>query len=105
MEHCKAQCRSSLLHNYKLNVAGTAFGVTTDKGSVTAFRCYLTPFGTTANAPRLLNVIHQQQPITAIESTMQNSTQDVQYYDLTGRKVMHPVKGNIYIVKGQKIIK
>lgn len=92
-------------NNYKLNVAGTAFGVTTDKGSVTAFRCYLTPSGSTANAPRLLNVIHQQQPITAIESTMQNSIQDVQYYDLTGRKVMHPVKGNIYIVKGQKIIK
>ena len=92
-------------NNYKLNAAGTAFGVTTDKGTVTAFRCYFTPFGTTASAPRLLNVIHQQHPITGIQNMVNNDEQPTEYFDLAGRKVMLPVKGNIYIVKGKKIIK
>ena len=79
--------------------------MTTDKGTVTAFRCYFTPFGTTASAPRLLNVIHQQHPITGIQNMVNNDEQTTENFDLTGRKVMHPVKGNIYIVRGKKIIK
>lgn len=91
-------------NNYKLNASGTAFGITTDKGTVTAFRCYLTPFSTSASAPRMLSVIHQQKPITGIENvTLQDNS--TTYYDLYGRKVLQPIKGNIYIVKGKKIIK
>ena len=91
-------------NNYKLNASGTAFGVTSSKGAVTAFRCYLTPYNVGANAPRLLNVIHQS-PVTGISGTTGVSSQEPTiYYDLTGRRVMQPVKGGLYIVKGRKVI-
>ena len=92
-------------NNYKLNASGTAFGVTSSKGNVTAFRCYLTPFNTTSNAPRMLNVIHQS-PTTGINGSATSSSQEPTiYYDLTGRRVAQPVKGGLYIVKGRKIMK
>ena len=41
---------------------------------------------------------------TAVASAINGETLNGQYYDLTGRKVVAPQKGNIYIVNGKKVL-
>ncbi len=88
---------------YKLNTAGTAFGITTSKGKVTAFRSYIS-VPTTESAPRLFLVEHGQGNITAISNAEATTEKAAAIYDLQGRRVKSPVKGQLYIVNGHKAI-
>ncbi len=89
--------------HYKLNAAGTAMGVTTDAGRVTAFRCYVSPLSATTSI-RSLAVAHGNGTTTHIGEATTSAPAAPVIYDLTGRKVAKPVKGGLYIVNGQKVI-
>ena len=90
---------------YKLTADGTAFGVTTNKGKVTAFRTYLTP-ATTAGAAALLQVLHDGAEVTGVNTAVQPASvnQPVAIYDLTGRRVQRITRPGIYIVNGKKTV-
>lgn len=90
---------------YKLTADGTAFGVTTDKGKVTAFRTYLTP-ATTAGAAALLQVLHDGAEVTGVNTAVQPAgvNQPAAIYDLTGRRVQRITRPGIYIVNGKKTV-
>lgn len=90
---------------YKLTADGTAFGVTTDKGKVTAFRTYLTP-ATTAGAAALLQVLHDGAEVTGVNTAVQPASvnQPAAVYDLTGRRVQRITRPGIYIVNGKKTV-
>lgn len=90
---------------YKLTADGTAFGVTTNKGKVTAFRTYLTP-ATTAGAAALLQVLHDGAEVTGVNTAVQPAgvNQPAAVYDLTGRRVQRMTRPGIYIVNGKKTV-
>uniref|UniRef100_UPI003FEF73E7 M60 family metallopeptidase n=1 Tax=Alloprevotella sp. TaxID=1872471 RepID=UPI003FEF73E7 len=90
---------------YKLTADGTAFGVTTNKGKVTAFRTYLTP-ATTAGAAALLQVLHDGAEVTGVSTAVQPAgvNQPAAVYDLTGRRVQRITRPGIYIVNGKKTV-
>lgn len=90
---------------YKLTADGTAFGVTTAKGKVTAFRTYLTP-ATTAGAAALLQVLHDGAEVTGVNTAVQPAgvNQPAAVYDLTGRRVQRITRPGIYIVNGKKTV-
>ena len=90
---------------YKLTADGTAFGVTTNKGKVTAFRTYLTP-ATTAGAAALLQVLHDGAEVTGVNTAVQPAgvNQPAAVYDLTGRRVQRITRSGIYIVNGKKTV-
>lgn len=90
---------------YKLTADGTAFGVTTDKGKVTAFRTYLTP-ATMAGAAALLQVLHDGAEVTGVNTAVQPASvnQPAAVYDLTGRRVQRITRPGIYIVNGKKTV-
>lgn len=90
---------------YKLTADGTAFGVTTDKGKVTAFRTYLTP-ATTAGAAALLQALHDGAEVTGVNTAVQPEgvDQPAAIYDLTGRRVQRVTRPGIYIVNGKKTV-
>lgn len=90
---------------YKLTADGTAFGVTTNKGKVTAFRTYLTP-ATTAGAAALLQVLHDGAEVTGVNTAVQPASvnQPAAVYDLTGRRVQRITRPGIYIVNGKKTV-
>lgn len=89
--------------HYKLNAAGTAMGVTTDAGSITAFRSYVSPLSEAVSI-RSLAVKHGDGTISHIGEVVSPSTAVPAIYDLTGRKVAKPSKGGLYIVNGHKVI-
>lgn len=86
---------------YKLNAAGTAFGVTTAAGNVTAFRIYIE---SEENLGRMATAAFDGRFITGIESAPAIQA-PAAVYDLSGRRVAAPLKGGIYIVNGKKIIR
>lgn len=90
---------------YKLTADGTAFGVTTNKGKVTAFRTYLTP-ATTAGATALLQVLHDGAEVTGVNTAVQPAgvNQPAAVYDLTGRRLQRITRPGIYIVNGKKMV-
>lgn len=90
---------------YKLTADGTAFGVTTNKGKVTAFRTYLTS-ATTAGAAALLQVLHDGAEVTGVNTAVQPASvnQPAAVYDLTGRRVQRITRPGIYIVNGKKTV-
>ena len=90
---------------YKLTADGTAFGVTTNKGKVTAFRTYLTP-ATTAGAAALLQVLHDGAEVTGVNTAVQPAgvNQPAAVYDLTGRRLQRITRPGIYIVNGKKMV-
>ncbi len=93
---------------YKLNAAGDALGVTTAKGTVTPFRAYLEAVA--AGGAAHLKAVHtnREGTVTAITDLIvgeDGSLQlDAPLYDLQGRRVAVPAKGNVYIQNGRKII-
>ena len=89
---------------YKLNATGTKFGITTSKGTVTAFRVYLSPTDGQSMA-RILNVTHEEAPLTSIHPTSDASTTSPIIYDLSGRQVKTPTRTGIYIMNGKKVVK
>lgn len=90
---------------YKLTADGTAFGVTTNKGKVTAFRTYLTPV-TMAGAAALLQALHDGAEVTGVNTAVQPASvnQPAAVYDLTGRRVQRITRPGIYIVNGKKTV-
>ncbi len=90
--------------HYKLNAAGTAMGVTTAAGRVTAFRCYVSPLAGTSSSVRSLAIEHGSGTVSAIGEAAVNASSAPAVYNLTGRKVAKPAKGGLYIVNGKKVI-
>ncbi len=72
--------------------------------TIAANKYYLTATGT--NAPSRLMIIGSDSDVTAIKSITNNSltTGDNIIYDLQGRRILHPVKGQLYIVNGKKVV-
>lgn len=90
---------------YKLTADGTAFGITTAKGKVTAFRTYLTP-ATTAGAAALLQALHDGAEVTGVNTAVQPAAteQPATIYDLSGRRVQRITRSGVYIVNGKKTV-
>lgn len=88
---------------YKLNASGTAFGLTTTAGRVTAFRCYYRP--SAAASQRALQVIHADGTVTAAPSAATGaSSAPLTIHDLSGRRIGTPATPGLYIVNGKKVI-
>ena len=88
---------------YKLSADGNALGITSEKGKVTAFRCYLKPTGM-SQAPQRLFVIHDDAATTGITTLPIDVTTSAPIYDLSGRRMQQPHKPGLYIVNGQKVM-
>ena len=88
---------------YKLSADGNALGITSEKGKVTAFRCYLKPTGM-SQAPQRLFVIHDDAATTGITTLPIDVTTSAPIYDLSGRRMQQPLKPGLYIVNGQKVM-
>ncbi len=88
---------------YKLSSDGTAFGITSDKGKVYAFRSYVTAASGTSGLLSFA-VSHDSGTFTGIDSASRVADAPAAVYDLTGRRVANPVKGTLYIVNGRKAI-
>ena len=88
---------------YKLSADGNALGITSEKGKVTAFRCYLKPTGM-SQAPQRLFVIHDDAATTGITTLPIDVTTSAPMYDLSGRRMQQPLKPGLYIVNGQKVM-
>ncbi len=72
--------------------------------TIAANKYYLTATGT--NAPSRLVIIGSNSDVTAIKSITNNSltTGDNIIYDLQGRRILHPAKGQLYIANGKKVV-
>lgn len=57
----------------------------------------------TSTSPALL--FHFGDEATGIGSIETSKTTEGAYFDLSGRRVMHPVKGSLYICNGKKVIR
>ncbi len=88
--------------HYKLNSAGTAFGRTTANGKNFPFRSYLSP--TEESNVRTLRVMHREPDPTDITAPILDLQDGGVCYDLQGRKVANPKRGEIYILGGKKVI-
>lgn len=88
---------------YKLTADGSAFGITTVAGKVTAFRCYLQP-ATTSGAMQRLQVLHDGSTVTSVVALPTNSQTPAAIYDLSGRRLQQPLKSGIYIMNGRKVM-
>ncbi len=88
--------------HYKLNAAGTAFGVTTEKGVSYPFRAYVSP--AEQNNVRTLRVMHgDSDNTTNLTAPALELQEGGACYDLQGRKVTNPKRGEIYILSGKKV--
>lgn len=85
---------------YKMNSAGTAFGITSAAGKVTAFRSYIESLS--ASAARSLGIMHQAQ--TTGVSAAPTAPSATTVYDLQGRRIATPRDRGVYIVGGKKVI-
>lgn len=91
---------------YKLNDSGTKFGITTDKGMVGAFRSYIAPAAGIMQMPLSFGVNHIVAPSTGIQHASYVPSDSAPVcFDLSGRRVSHPVQKGVYIINGKKIIK
>ena len=90
---------------YKLNASGTAFGVTTDKGKVTAFRCYVLPTTEGGSAPKSFLVSHGGTSTAVSATAIQAAPANAPVYDLCGRRVQRMKQGGVYVVNGKKIVR
>lgn len=91
---------------YKLNDSGTKFGITTDKGMVGAFRSYIAPAAGILQMPLSFGVNHITAPSTGIQNASDVPSESAPAcFDLSGRRVSHPVQKGVYIINGKKIIK
>ena len=59
--------------------------------------------GQAAQAPSLLNLVLLDGTTTSIDASLVEGMEAPEYYDLSGRRVLNPVSGGIYIVNGKKV--
>ena len=95
---------------------GTHYAISTEGGwwrteDLNPFRAYLTIIprsGTPVNAPafrRIDILVKGEGEATGIEKhEEQNGAVNSEIYDLSGRRVIVPQKGGVYIVGGKKIV-
>ncbi len=90
--------------HYKMNADGTAFGRTTAAGKNFPFRAYLST-AEPVSASRF-HAFHFDSNTTGLTApTDEETEQDNRTcYDLQGRKVKNPKRGEIYILGGKKIM-
>ena len=60
--------------------------------------------GQAAQAPSLLNLVLLDGTTTSIDASLVEGMEAPEYYDLSGRRVLNPVSGGIYIVNGKKVV-
>ena len=60
--------------------------------------------GQQAQAPSRLNLELLDGTTTSIDASLVEGMEAPEYYDLSGRRVLNPVSGGIYIVNGQKVV-
>lgn len=86
---------------YKLNSAGTAFGITTEAGKVTAFRGYLNlpEVGGTRQLALSLVEAEETTGVRAIENPGESTA-----IDLQGRRTLTLERGKTYVINGKKMI-
>lgn len=94
------------------NVSGTKFVLANGNNGVGfykyngtnlgGFRAYLVD-GANSSSGFTFNFVNDDDP-TAVESAVKETVANGQYYDLQGRKVATPQKGQIYIVNGKKVL-
>ena len=60
--------------------------------------------GQAAQAPSLLNLVLLDGTTTSIDASLVEGMEAPEYYDLSGRRVINPVSGGIYIVNGKKVV-
>ncbi len=60
--------------------------------------------GQAAQAPSRLNLELLDGTTTSIDASLVEGMEAPEYYDLSGRRVLKPVSGGIYIVNGQKVV-
>ncbi len=87
-------------NHYKMNDAGDEFGKTSEEGIAHPFRAYISP--KVANAAATLRVMHDGS-LTDIESVVVEM-ESAECYDLLGRKVAEPKRGQVYILGGKKVL-
>ncbi|MBR1917274.1 MAG: hypothetical protein IJ832_05480 [Bacteroidaceae bacterium] len=95
------------------NVSGTKFVLANGNNGVGfykytgtnlgGFRAYLVDGANSSSSGFTFNFVNDDDP-TAVESAVKETVANGQYYDLTGRKVAAPQKGQIYIVNGKKVL-
>ena len=95
------------------NVSGTKFVLANGNNGVGfykyngtnlgGFRAYLVDGANSSSSGFTFNFVNDDDP-TAVESAVKETVANGQYYDLQGRKVAAPQKGQIYIVNGKKVL-
>ena len=91
--------QTTMADSYVLNAAGNAFVQQTEAETVPFRACFAARRATTvATLPIGITLTPKGDGLTAI-SAVRQSAQSKVYYDLQGRRVAHPVKGSIYIVR------
>lgn len=90
---------------YKLNAAGTAFGITKENATVAPFRMWLDASGSSLGAARRIAIFTPKGEVTGLnDAKAEKPSRGADLYDLSGRKVTEPVAGKVYILGGQKVI-
>ena len=94
-------CASSLESYYAYSSAGNVMNHVTVQLAVKPFRAYIKKaFG--AATSRMKIYIQDPKGIHPISADQIEGWQDDAIYDLSGRQVAIPVKGQIYIINGEK---
>ena len=59
--------------------------------------------GQASQAPARLNLVLLDGTTTSIDASLVEGMEAPEYYDLSGRRVVNPVSGGVYIVNGKKV--
>lgn len=91
--------------HYKLNSAGTRFVRTTATSTITPFRFYLDAASGSGIRQFIISFEDLDETITTIGAvqTDDGTLRPADIYDLQGRRVTQPQRGQIYIVGGKKV--
>lgn len=91
--------------HYKLNSAGTRFVRTTATSTITPFRFYLDAASSSGIRQFIVSFEDLDETVTAIGAvqTGDGALRPTEIYDLQGRRITQPQRGQIYIVGGKKV--
>ncbi len=86
--------------HYKMNNAGDEFGETSQEGMIYPFRAFVSPRA--ENTAAVLRIMHNET-LTGTPSPLIRF-EGAECYDLQGRKVADPKRGQIYIIDNKKVV-